>query len=212
MDAKELADKLQEAAWSALLISGLPRGKLEELAGKLHEIARAGAIAAARHLSPELQPIVDAFNAGEINLAEAREQAARVFAAKESRIDLILHTQRQMAQSLGQLAAQTPGQIARYPAWRLVRVGTRRVPRDDWDRRWTAAGFACGWQGACNDDFVALKDSPIWAELGDGAGGFRDAIGNPFPPFAFGSGLGWKRVSRAEAEELGLLGEAEEDG
>lgn len=39
----------------------------KELSEKLHEIARTGALAAARHLAPELQPIVDAFNAGEIS-------------------------------------------------------------------------------------------------------------------------------------------------
>ena len=176
----------------------------EELAEKLHEIARAGALAAVRHLAPELQPIVDDLNAGKINLAELRERAAAVFAANESRIDLIVKTQRRMAQSLGQLAAQTPGQVARYPAWRLVRGGTRMVPRKDWLRRWIAAGSETGWQGACRDDFVALKSSPIWAALGEGAGGFRDAIGNPFPPFAFGSGMTWQRVSRTEAAELGL--------
>lgn len=176
-----------------------------ELESKLREIARAGAMAAARHLAPELQPIVDAFNAGEINLADVRERAAEVFAANEPRLDLIVKTQRRMAQSLGQLAAQTPGQIARYPAWRLVRGGSRKVPRDDWDRRWAAAGAATGWQGACGDDYVALKSSPIWAALGEGAGGFRDAIGNPFPPFAFGSGMTWARVSRDEAAELGLV-------
>lgn len=184
----------------------------KELAAKLHEIARAGALAAMRHLAPELQPIVDGFNAGEINLAEARERAAQVFAASEGKLDFIVKTQRRMAQSLGQLAAQTPGVLRDYPAWRLVRRGSRREPRDDWDRRWAAAGFACGWQGACSDDYVALKDSPIWAELGDGAGGFRDAIGNPFPPFAFGSGMGWKSVGREEAKELGLIEETEDDG
>ena len=53
----------------------------KELSEKLHEIARAGALAAVRHLAPELQPIVDDFNAGKINLAELRERAAAVFAA-----------------------------------------------------------------------------------------------------------------------------------
>ena len=176
-----------------------------ELQEKLHEIARAGALAAVRHLAPELQPIVDDFNAGKINLAELRERAAAVFAANEGKIDFIAKTQRRMAQSLGQLAAQTPGQLRRYPAWRLVRGGTRMVPRKDWLRRWVAAGSETGWQGACRDDFVALKDSPIWAALGSGAGGYRDAIGNPFPPFAFGSGMTWQRVGRAEAAELGLV-------
>ena len=181
----------------------------KELAEKLHEIARAGAVAAARHLAPELQPIVDAYNAGEIGLAEVRERAMSAIAANVGRIDFIVKTQRRMAQSLGQLAAQTPGQLRRYPAWRLVRGGTRMVPRGDWARRWAAAGSATAWQGACRDDFVALKDSPIWTALGEGAGGFRDAIGNPFPPFAFGSGMTWQRVSRDEAAALGLV---EEDG
>ena len=181
----------------------------KELSEKLHEIARAGALAAARHLAPELQPIVDAFNAGEINLAEVRERAARVFAANEQRLDFIVKTQRRMAQSLGQLAAQTPGVLKDFPAWRLVRRGTRQEPRDDWDRRWAAAGAATGWQGACSVDYVALKDSPIWAALGEGAGGFRDTIGNPFPPFAFGSGMGWVAVTRGECVALGLIEEAD---
>jgi hypothetical protein len=178
----------------------------KELTEKLHEIARAGAIAAVRHLAPELQPIVDDFNAGKANIAEVRERAAAVFAASEAKLDFVVKTQRRMAQSLGQLAAgSTPGQLRRYPAWRLVRGGTRMVPRADWLRRWIAAGSESGWQGACKDDFVALKSSPIWAALGAGAGGFRDAIGNPFPPFAFGSGMTWERVSRDEAAELGLV-------
>ena len=179
-----------------------------ELQEKLHEIARAGALAAARHLAPELRPIVEAYNNGEINLAEVRERVAEVFAASEPRIDLIVKTQRRMAQSLGQIVAGSmPGQLRRYPAWRLVRGGTRIVPRTDWARRWHAAGSATLWQGACRDDLVALKESPIWAALGQGAGGFRDAIGNPFPPFAFGSGLTWERVGRDECVALGLIEE-----
>lgn len=181
----------------------------EELREKLREIARAGALAAARHLAPELRPIVEAYNAGEINLAEARERVAAVYAASEPRIDLIVKTQRRMAQSLGQLAAQTPGVLKAFPAWRLRRRGTRMEPRGDWDRRWIAAGSETGWQGACRDDFVALKSSPIWAALGQGAGGFRDAIGNPFPPFAFGSGMGWIAVTRGECVALGLIEEAD---
>ena len=52
---------------------------------------------------------------------------------------------------------------------------------------------------------VALKSSPIWQALGDGAGGFRDTLGNPYPPFAFGSSYAWVHVDRLEARELGLL-------
>ena len=38
-----------------------------------------------------------------------------------------------------------------------------------------------------------------------GAGGYRDTLGNPFPPFAFGSGLAWADISRDEAIKLGLV-------
>ena len=51
---------------------------------------------------------------------------------------------------------------------------------------------------------VALKSSPIWQALGDGVGGFKDTLGNPYPPFAYSSGMGWTDISRRECAELGL--------
>jgi len=53
---------------------------------------------------------------------------------------------------------------------------------------------------------AARKDSPIWQELGDGAGGFEDTLGNPYPPFAFGSSYNWMPLDRQEAEALGIEG------
>ena len=47
---------------------------------------------------------------------------------------------------------------------------------------------------------IAKKDSPIWQELGSE----DDGLGNPYPPFAFGSGMGWEIVSQSEIDELGL--------
>ncbi|MGN0886658.1 MAG: hypothetical protein ACI4RT_06635 [Candidatus Spyradenecus sp.] len=65
---------------------------------------------------------------------------------------------------------------------------------------------AVGWQGARKGRrMVALKSSPIWEALGNGAGGFRDTLGNPYPPFAYGSSYEWSELSRAEAQALGLL-------
>ncbi len=52
---------------------------------------------------------------------------------------------------------------------------------------------------------VARKDSPIWQALGDGAGGFDDTLGTPYPPFAFGSGMGVEDVDRDTAMSLGLI-------
>lgn len=120
--------------------------------------------------------------------------------------EIVIRTWVFMAQSLGQLAAgSSPRQLRLYPAWRLKRSKTREIPRQDWYDRWVKAGEAVGWQGACASDFVALKTSPIWQALGDGAGGYRDTWGNPFPPFAIDSGMDWWRVSREECNVLGLV-------
>ena len=132
--------------------------------------------------------------------------------ASLKRLDLIIDTQRQMAASVANMAAETPATLEEWPAVELTRFVGRGVPRQDWADRWQAAGDAVGWEGAAREAggfpdwrMVALKGSPIWQALGDGAGGYRDTLGNPFPPFAFGSGLAWADVSRDEAIELGLI-------
>lgn len=132
--------------------------------------------------------------------------------ASLARLKLVVNTQRQMAASVARLANQTEGVLHQTPAWELVRVSGRRMPRADWAARWAAAGALCGFEGALQDRFLALKDSPIWQALGDGTGGWRDTLGNPFPPFAFGSGMGWVGVPRAECVALGLIREDEEVG
>jgi len=120
------------------------------------------------------------------------------------RLNLILDTQREMAASAAMLASQTPAEVEAFPAWRLERYEGRQVPREDWPARWSAAGNAVGWDGALRDKMVALKSSPIWAALGEGAGGFRDTLGNPYPPFAYSSGLAWTPVSADRCRDLGL--------
>ena len=120
------------------------------------------------------------------------------------RLNLIVDTQTQMAASVARIDNQTEATVALWPAWELVRFEDRRVPRQDWARRWREAGNAVGWQGALQNRFIALKNSPIWAALGAGAGGFRDTLGNPYPPFAFSSGLDWQEVSAEECKKLGL--------
>ena len=165
-----------------------------------------------------LQEVCAEYAAGRINAADARTGlqtildelglSARTGALTDlgsaRRLNLILRTQRQMAASAARLAEQTPDVLDAWPAWRLTRMGTRAVPRDDWPARWHAAGERVAWRGAHRTKMVALKSSPIWQALGDGAGGFRDTLGNPYPPFAFGSGLDWVDVSREEALRLGL--------
>lgn len=129
-----------------------------------------------------------------------------------ARLRLVLDTNVQMARAARQ-AADGSGEYAlwAWPAWSLERQSDRRVPRDWW-ARWTAAGEAVAWVGAAkarpspyNEPImVALKSSPIWQAVGDGAGGFKDTLNNAFPPFAFSSGMGWRELRREEIEGLGL--------
>lgn len=126
-----------------------------------------------------------------------------------ARLNLVLKTNRQTAASLAQLAESEDPQVAAlFPAWELASGGYRKNHRTDWPQRWKAAGERVAWRGASRTKMVALKSSPIWQALGDGAGGFRDTLGNPYPPFAFGSSYEWVPVDRLEARELGLLDEA----
>ena len=119
------------------------------------------------------------------------------------RIQLIIDTNVKRARSMGQVASsEDPVMLMATPAWELTRTGARKKPRGDWRRRWAAAGAKCGWAGAAKQKMVALKTSPIWQALADGAGGFDDTLGSPFPPFAFGSGLAWVGVGRKEWKRI----------
>ena len=158
---------------------------------------------------------------GGMNLADARMVLTRTLRnmghdtanahgitdpASRRRLDLIIETRTEMAANAARVNSQTAGTCYAFPAWELVRYETRKMPRD-WPSRWKAAGNATGWVGASQDygEMVALKNSPIWEAIGRGAGGYRDTLGNPYPPFAFSSGMDWKGVKRARCIELGLI-------
>ena len=178
----------------------------------------------ARYLA-KVREVCAQIAAGEINQADARLKLVTLLEqmghspqdggglanpASIRRLNLVIDTQRQMAASVAVLSEQTEATVAMWPAWELTRLETRAVPRPDWDRRWAAAGLACGFKGALKDRFIALKSSPIWQELGNGAGGYRDTLGNPYPPFAFSSGMDWIEVDRDECIALGLVREDDE--
>lgn len=177
----------------------------------------------ARYLA-QLREITAQIVAGEINQARARELLLGELSrmghspldgggitnpASITRLNLIVDTQRQMAASAANMMNETPGTLAAFPAYELVRMVGKQTPRPDWAQRWAAAGTACGFEGALQDRFMALKSSPIWQRLGDGEGGWRDTLGNPFPPFAFNSGMAWRDVPADEARRAGLVPPAE---
>ena len=167
-----------------------------------------------------LQELCTAISAGEINQAEARKHLLSILGqmghspsdeggisnpAAIRRLNLIIDTNRQMAASVSRLMTQTEGTINAYPAWELTRLVDKDAPRQDWMARWHLAGRACGFEGALYDRFIALKTSPIWAELGSGGGVFKDTLGNPYPPFAYNSGMAWVAVDRDTCVRLGLI-------
>lgn len=116
------------------------------------------------------------------------------------RMDLIIRTQLQLMQGAGQQwRGQQPDMLEAFPAWELVRIEERVVPRD-WESRWKIAG---GF--VVKQRMIALKGDPVWGEIGSYEN-FDDALGVDHPPFAFLSGMGWRAVSGAEVDAMGVTG------
>ncbi len=145
----------------------------------------------------------------------------------DARTRLVLQTNfRQATNYMKQQAGNEPDALEQFPAWELIRVYPRQVPRgerigpkgalvevpgDDWESRFQAAAETAGDDDAARvfDEtgrMIARKDSPIWEELGN-PDNFDDAIGTSYPPFAFNSGMGWRDVDRAECVSVGLIDE-----
>ena len=142
------------------------------------------------------------------------------------RLNLVFKTQEAMTQGAAKnIWGNEPAALEEYPAWELIRVAAVEVPRgekrtkagvvdvpeDAWDStngRWQAAIDESGDTDAqkifdATGRMVARKDSPIWQALGAGAGGYNDALGNDYEPFAFSSGMGRVEISAKEFDELG---------
>jgi hypothetical protein len=124
------------------------------------------------------------------------------------RLDVKLKTDVQMMQGFGyDQQGQDQAILDQWPAQELYRAVETRVKRD-WIERWQRAARAAGDSSALAGlkvgRMVARKDSPIWAMLGSSAL-FKDGLDNPYPPFAFGSGMDVKDVDRDDAVALGTI-------
>lgn len=140
--------------------------------------------------------------------------------SSDRRIDFMLRTQEQLMQGAAQkLQGHDPVALRQFPAWRLVRIGKRLVPRD-WKARWVLAmenldrgdELPRDEQGNVLMDqvqLVAFKGDPIWKALGSSEL-FDDSMDVDYPPFAFNSGMGWAGVDQAETRALGIKGPAGE--
>lgn len=203
----------------------------EQLAGDILRRSIFSARMASAPYLAKVREVCESVVSGEINQAEATTRLLSCLKsmgydteggnptdladpASERRLNLIVDTQRQMAASVSRLMGETEGTVDQFPGFELCRMGSRALPRQDWLARWNAAGESVGWQGAHQRPiygdvnaygFLALKSSPIWAALGNGAGGFRDTLGNPYPPFAYSSGMAWLDADRETCERYGLI-------
>lgn len=133
------------------------------------------------------------------------------------RLSLIVDTQVALMNGRGQqLRGMESERFRQFPAWELVRVGTRQAPRNwgdtqegsppihhgkpDLRSRWTIAGGNF-YEGR----IIAFKGDGVWGELG-ASGNFDDALDVDYPPFAFNSGMGWQEIDRTECAALGVTG------
>jgi hypothetical protein len=140
--------------------------------------------------------------------------------SSDARINLVAKTNTELAQGAGNFVAGNDADVIdAYPAQELFRQEARSQPRN-WDgttpggdkaltgfgSRWMYAAQSVGDANAARileqtGRMIALKSSGIWAALGS----MEDGLGNPYPPFAFNSGMWVQDITRSEAQELGLI-------
>ena len=119
--------------------------------------------------------------------------------SSDARINLQLKTNVESAQGYaGFLQGQSEGALEAFPAQELFRAEDRGEPRN-WPTRWMQSGGQI-----FGGRMIALKSDPVWQTIGDSTL-FPDALGNPYPPFAFNSGMWVRDVSREDAIALGLM-------
>jgi hypothetical protein len=133
--------------------------------------------------------------------------------SSDRRLNLAIKTNLQMAQNFGHWRqGQDPAVLDQWPAQELFRAtepeGGEEAKRP-WLKRWRMAGESTskigdGWTITPDERMIALKNHPIWDALGSVAL-FEDGLGNPFPPFAFNSGMEVRDIERDEAMALGLI-------
>lgn len=117
----------------------------------------------------------------------------------DARLDLMVETNEAVTHGHGRwVAANDEDLLDAFPAWELVRISPANEPRN-WPLRWMMAGGT-----TYGGRMIALKNAPVWDGLGNPQL-FADALGNPYPPFAYNSGMDVRDISRQEAESLGVI-------
>jgi hypothetical protein len=112
--------------------------------------------------------------------------------SSNTRLDLILKMNTDMAQGAGQFTVQNdPDILDAFPCLELYRLESRKEERN-WNSRWVRAGGRL-----FGGRMIATKDDPIWEEI--------SAFGNAYPPYDYNSGMWTREIDRGEAEDLGVI-------
>lgn len=141
---------------------------------------------------------------------ETNERGTIKDLGSDARINLVIQTNKDVMTGAGQfIQSQDEDVLVAYPAWELFRLEARQAERN-WKARFRICAEVVGDVDAARvlaetGRMMARKDSPIWQALGDGQDGSTDTLGNPFPPFAFNSGMDVRDIARSEAIRLGLV-------
>jgi hypothetical protein len=143
-------------------------------------------------------------------LPSADERGTILDLSSDARIELQVNTLVQTAQGEGWwLQGQEEAVLDEFPSQELFRAEARKQERN-WLARFRLAGertgdpIGTGWTITPHGRMIALKNHKIWEYLGDPSL-FKDGLGNPWPPFAFESGMNVRDVDRAETESIGLI-------
>ncbi len=135
------------------------------------------------------------------------EQGTITDLSSERRINLQIDTNTAQMQALGRTLQQDQPVIRdAFPAWELVRFFGPSDPANqrNWRARWERAG------GEFFDGrMIARKDDPVWERLGSSEL-FSDGLDQPYPPYAFNSGMDRVDIGRAEAVRLGVVTDDDE--
>lgn len=214
MPFKEALDSL---AIKGILPTTGRTADLQQLSGAIKRRALFSATVTSVDLLQKIKDGADAITAGQTDLATVRLGIKQLLAdmgyqpdpekigglqdlSSTARINLQIQTNVDAARGYGwDIQGQQPDLLDEWPAQELFRDFAPKGHERDWSSRWARVGgeFFGG-------RMIALKNDPIWSRLGDPSL-FDDGLGNPYPPFAFNSGMGVRDIDRDEAEALGLI-------
>ncbi len=183
----------QRAMFSATVTSTKLLQKYDDLINGIltGQIDQASARVTIMDLLEEMGYVADPNNAGGLqDLASPR------------RINVTLETNVDMARGYGwREQGMDPDVLDEFPAQELFRAFGPSDPsrQRDWATRWAKAGGEF-----FGERMIALKTDSVWRKLGDPEL-FPDGLGNPWPPFAFHSGMDVRDIGRDEAQSLGII-------